>query len=551
MTQVATPSSLPANMDQLELAFNGIEYKVERRRDAFFVHKRREGASSGDGQQIVLVTGSHTLQVPWLETGQGRTLEQFPFAYIVEEKMWAPVSQTFLMPPDLKEYYSIGAWNGACMDCHVTQGQSRFVQGNTWDSQVAEFGIACEACHSEGAKHIALNRNPIRRFKIHLTTKSDPTMTNPSRLKGPDSGLACGQCHSVWAFNNMTDKIDFNRHGASFRPGGHDLAQRFVVQPSTSDHSDQKDFIRRTEPDFFGNRFWGDGMIRVTGREFNGVQASPCFRGGEFSCISCHEMHLDTPDHADVKTWAQTGQLKPKMDSDAACLQCHKDMSARLVAHTHHPADSSGSSCYNCHMPRTTFGLLHAMRSHQVSSPSVKESITYGRPNACNLCHLNQTLAWTAQKLHAWYNQPTPVLSQDDQTIAAAIQWIVKGDAGQRVLLAWGCGWEAAQKIAGCDWLYPYLIYSLTDPYAAVRFDAWKSLETLPGFQNFSFNYTATDRLLSDAAARAYEKWLQEVRNPNAVYRPETLLDSNGRWQQDIFQRLRKERDDKRILLAE
>ena len=35
MTQVAAPSSLPANMDQLELAFNGIEYKVERRRDGF------------------------------------------------------------------------------------------------------------------------------------------------------------------------------------------------------------------------------------------------------------------------------------------------------------------------------------------------------------------------------------------------------------------------------------------------------------------------------------------------------------------------------------
>ena len=130
------------------------------------------------------------------------------------------------MPPGLKDYYSIGAWNGACMDCHVTQGQSRFVEGNKWDSNVAEFGIACEACHSEGAEHIALNRNPIRRFKIYLTTKSDPTMTNPLRLKGPDSALACGQCHSVWAFNNMTDKIDFNRHGTSFRPGGHDLAQR-------------------------------------------------------------------------------------------------------------------------------------------------------------------------------------------------------------------------------------------------------------------------------------------------------------------------------------
>jgi hypothetical protein len=101
--------------------------------------------------------------------------------------MWAPVTQTFLIPPNLQEYYSLGAWNGACMDCHVTQGQSRFVQGNKWDSQVAEFGVACEACHSEGRQHIEYNRNPIRRFKLHLTDKADPTIKNPA-LEGDRFG---------------------------------------------------------------------------------------------------------------------------------------------------------------------------------------------------------------------------------------------------------------------------------------------------------------------------------------------------------------------------
>ena len=551
MTQVATPQSLPPDMDGLELAYNGREYKAERSGDKFFLRTRTEGSSYGEPQQVVLVTGSHNLQILWLETGDGRTLQQFPFGYIVAEKMWAPVNETFLIPPQSKEYYSTGAWNGACMDCHVTQGQSRFVAGNKWDSQVAEFGIACEACHSEGREHIEVNRNPFRRFKIHLTTRSDPTVTNPANLKGPESGLACGQCHSVWAFNDMADKIDFNRHGAAFRPGARDLSQRFVIQPNAPDHPEQKDFIRRTEPDFFHNRFWDDGMIRVTGREFNGVQASPCFRGGEFSCISCHEMHLDSPGQTDAGTWARTDQLRPKMDSDLACLQCHKDMSARLVAHTHHPAESSGSRCYNCHMPRTTFGLLHAMRSHQVSSPSVQESIAYGRPNACNLCHLDQTLGWAAQHLHTWYNQPVPELSEDDRMIAAAVQWILKGDAGQRALIAWGMGWESAQKIAGRDWMYPYLIYALTDSYAAVRFDAWKSLRTLPGFSDFSFSYTAPDQTLGEAATRAYEKWLREVRNPKAVYRQETAIDSDGRVRKDVFQRLRSARDEKPIFLAE
>ena len=110
----------------------------------------------------------------------------------------------------------------------------------------------------------------------------------------------------------------------------------------------------------------------------------------------------------------------------------------------------------------------------------MRESLDYGRPNACNLCHLNETLSWTADKLHTWYQQPVPELSEDDKTISAAVQWLVKGDAGQRALLAWGMGWEPAQKISGRDWLYPYLIYSLLDPYAAVRFDAWKSLANPP-----------------------------------------------------------------------
>src|SRR5689334_2832678 len=550
MTQVATPASLLDDVSKLDYTFNGREYKGERRGDKFFV-RIRSGGDYGEAQQVVLLTGSHNLQILWLESGQGRTLQQLPIAYIVAEKMWAPVAETFLIPPQLKEYYSLGAWNGACMDCHVTQGQSRFVEGNRWDSQVAEFGIACEACHSEGRQHIEANRNPLRRFKLHLTTKTDPTITNPSRLKGADSALDCGQCHSVWAFNNMSDKIDFNRHGSSFRPGAHDLAQRFVVQPNSSEHSEQKDFIRQSEPDFFSNRFWGDGMIRVTGREFNGVEASPCFRGGEFSCISCHEMHLDSPGQTSIQQWARTAQLKPKMDSDAACLQCHQTMATNITAHTHHSADSSGSRCYNCHMPRTTFGLLRAIRSHQVSSPTVKESVEYGRPNACNLCHLDQTLAWTAEKLGAWYHQPVPQLAPDDQNIAASVQWILKGDAGQRALIAWGMGWQNAQQTSGRDWLYPYLFYSLNVPYAAVRFDAWKSLQTLPGFSDFSFTYTGADDYLRETSAGAYEKWLHEIRERSVTYPPGTILDSDGRFQQDTFQRLRDERDNKPIILAE
>ncbi len=552
MTQVASPATMIPEARDVELSFKGREYRLERKNENFFVSDRSLGEKAyGPPREVVLLTGSHTLQILWTETGQGRTLEQFPFAYIIAEKMWAPVAETFLMPPETKEAYSIGAWNGACMDCHVTQGISNFVQGNKWDTKVAEFGIACEACHSEGAAHIAANRNPLRRWKLHLTKESDPTIANAKKMKGPESALTCGQCHSVWAFDGMAEKIDFNRQGGKFRPGKGDLVQRFVVQPNESDHGTQKEFIRETEPDFFRNRFWGDGMIRVTGREMNGVEASPCFKGGEFSCISCHEMHPEKTTRPALRAWARNDQLAPGMESDQACLQCHKEMVNHLTSHTHHDADSSGSRCYNCHMPHTTFGLLHAMRSHQVSSPSVRESLDYGRPNACNLCHLDQTLSWTSNKLHDWYQQPVPELSDDDKTFSAAVQWLVKGDAGQRALLAWGMGWEPAQKISGRDWLYPFLSYTLLDPYAAVRFDAWKSLQTLPGFEDFKFTYTANADTLDDAVRQSYKKWWDELRPVNPNFDPKTVLDPEGRFQQDVFSRLRRERDDRPIMLAE
>ena len=239
------------------------------------------------------------------------------------------------------------------------------------------------------------------------------------------------------------------------------------------------------------------------------------------------------------------------METDQACLQCHKDMTLRLTSHTHHAAESTGSRCYNCHMPHTTFGLLRAIRSHQVSSPNVRESIDHGRPNACNLCHLDQTLSWTAEKLHNWYQQPVPELSDDDKNFSAAIQWLIKGDAAQRALLAWGMGWEPAQKTSGREWLYPYLIYSLMDPYAAVRFDAWKSLQTLPGFSNFSYTYTAEADRLGEFVRLGYEKWWNEVRSKTSNFDPKTALDSEGHFQEEILSRLRRGRDDTPIVLAE
>ena len=290
------------------------------------------------------------------------------------------------------------------------------------------------------------------------------------------------------------------------------------------------------DPDFVRGSFWADGLVRVSGREYNGLIDSPCFTDATtpertLSCFSCHTMHMTPEDPRPVAEWADTHQVSAGMDGDAACTQCHEGIAADVSVHTNHLPESAGSRCYNCHMPYTSYGLLRAIRSHTVANPSVRESVEVGRPNACNLCHLDRTLAWSAGHLREWYEQPAPGLDDDERTVAASILWLLRGDAGQRALAAWSYGWEPAQAASGTSWMVPYLGELLGDPYDAVRFIAAKSLRTIPGFETLQYDFTGArdDRIVS--AVGALRAWRNSTlagarRDPELLFGPDGTLDT-------------------------
>lgn len=556
MTQVAKRENFAADMDGLELSYAKTDYRVERKGDTYRVLTKPTGTPAsayGDPRDIVLLTGSHNFQVCWVETTDkqgGRKLGQFPFGYIIADKIWTPMTQTFLAPPNIESYYSDGDWNNGCINCHTTNGRSRPTPAGGYDSEVSDFGISCESCHSGGKEHIAANRNPLRRFGLHLSDKGDKTIANPAKMDGPAASLACGQCHSFWAFDSNDTSV-WDQHGAKFRPGMKELDQRWVTQPHSTIHPERLEKMVQANPHRFDNSFWSDGLVRITGREYNGIIMSPCYKGGHFSCVSCHEMHPADTSPANLKEWRSTGQTKPGMRGDQACTQCHGNIQANLPAHTHHAAGSPGSSCLNCHMPHTTYGLLRSLRAHTITSPNVEESVKVGRPNACNLCHLDRSLGWTAGKLAEWYGQQSPALDREQKELSAAVVWALKGDAGQRMLIAWSMGWEPAQLASGRDWLYPYLIMELNDPYAAIRYGAWKSLRTLPGFEDFPMDYNADEAALDEVFGRAYQKWGTEVRKPAGSYPAGTLLRPDGTFVQPEFQQMFDQRNKRSLLLVE
>jgi hypothetical protein len=569
MTQVATPDTIVPDFAGTQVReVPGRAMALEQRNGQFWATLddpdwTHQGVTPPRiERQVVMTTGSHHQQVYWYPTGRGRLLGQLPAEYLIEERRWIPRTSVLLHPPG-PPFAETGSWNSTCIACHATKGAPQLdtslntrLSSSTGSASTTavEFGIACEACHGPGADHIRQNRNPWRRYQLHLTGTRDPSIVQPAQLTASRSSQVCGQCHSVWEFFSRQDEQSANLHGAPFRPGDDLAATRLVVQPMKS-HSPAMDALINTDPQFIRDSFWPDGMIRVSGREYNGLIESPCYKNAptdeqRMTCFSCHDLHKGDDDRRSTREWANH-QIAPGMNSNEACLQCHSTFAADVPAHTRHAASSSGSSCYNCHMPYTTYGLLKTLRSHQISVPSATVTAETGRPNACNLCHLDKTLQWTADTLATWYGMPKPALQDDENRIAASLLWMFKGDAGVRAIAVQSMNWPPAQEASGTGWMAPYLAQLLDDPYDAVRFITFRSLRSVQGFSQFEYDFLAPHGERLTAASRAISQWRRSRGHDARGFDPALLFDARGDLRLDEIIRLVKSRDNRPVFLRE
>lgn len=493
-------------------------------------------------RRVLMTTGSHHLQACWVgaEDGSGQ-FYQVPWVFYREENRWIPSQDSFLQPPSAQPA-GIEVWNYICTRCHTVGPQPGLdPTSGGFDSRTAELGIACEACHGGAEEHIAAHSTPFDRYLSHFSDAGDagdPTIVNPARLDSKRSAQVCGQCH---AFYTERDERRFLTQGTAYRPGDDLHESRLIVQYAAEPSDPLVQGLLQREPDALTARFWGDGTIRTTGREYNGLLESACFQRGALSCTTCHSMH----------DYIERNDQLARIDADDACLRCHETYRADVSAHTHHAPTSTGSRCQNCHMPHTTYGLFGAMRSHRIDSPSAAVSAATGRPNACNQCHLDKTLAWTAAQLQSWYGHDAVTLSTDEQEIAAAVLWLLRGDAAQRGIAAWTMGWPAAQQASGRGWQAGFLSQLLRDPYAAVRRVAFKSLQTLPGYENFAFDFVAPTESLVQGSRAAFDVWQAAGRERVDRRGSAVLIDADGALQRDVAVRLLQQRDNRPIRIIE
>lgn len=557
MTQPALTNTVLGNFDGSVVESGGLQYRVFKEGDVFMAEmpdpdlmmyvvqggkKAPPGGIPNVRRPVVMTTGSHHYQTYWVSSERlPGILQTLPLVYLRSERRWIPREDAFLRGPSDTNRFVI-QWNHHCIRCHSTAGNPGLEEtSGRLQTRVAELGISCEACHGPGEKHAAKWKDRPRQTLAQSVAEADSTIVNPSLLDHRRSSEVCGQCHGAYIMKPEF-AMAFAREGAPYRPGDELFKTRYELKHPRVDPTPSRVADYRNNRSFFREQWWDDGTVLAGGREFTALSASKCYTKGTVSCVTCHTMHKGEPDD----------QLKAGADTPSTCVKCHtaSKYTTELEKHTHHKVGAEGSNCLNCHMPYNTYALFKGIRSHQIESPDNTRISRFGTPNACNLCHLDKTLAWTRDNLFVWYGQKRHALKNEQETTSAALLWLLKGDAAQRVVTAWNAGWAPALQASGTNWIAPFQAQLLADSYGAVRHVAGERLRVLPGFEKFEYDFMAPDAARRQRVTNALERWIATVAKPQRTGEA-VLIDNAGKLQETRIADLIRDRDNRSITIQE
>ncbi len=475
MTQSASESSVRGDFGNAQLRYFGAEAHMERDAQGHFVIRYAGPSFLEQRFEVVMTVGSRRYQQ--YIARKGNELVRLPVAFDLTQERWFHMNGAFLtadpeanaplVQADFERHLT--RWNDNCIFCHNVRPNPN-QHGERFDSQVAEFGIACEACHGPGTEHARRNQNPLRRFSLHLGERADPSIVNPRRLSKSLSADVCGRCHG----QRMTDDVQkFLRTGDPFVPGEDLALYSAPLWHDTELHG---------ESGVFASRFWSDGTPRLTAYEYQGLLLSPCYERGELTCTSCHGMHEGDP----------RGQLRESKLGASMCTDCHTPLATLEAQVVHAKHGDAPPSCVSCHMPPIVYGVLSSHTSHRIEIPSPADARTLGRPDACTLCHADRSRDWATSAYTQLYapaaqpgtkGEPSPAQAG----VAAAAQGfsemetkLFAGDPIERALAAQALGrWS---QVSGRERPASLLLKVIEhDPYPVVRRFAARALgELLP-----------------------------------------------------------------------
>ncbi|MEZ4454374.1 MAG: cytochrome c3 family protein [Nannocystaceae bacterium] len=413
---------------------------------------------------VVMTVGSHRYQqyLARIDRGGGdEEVWRLPVAWHIGEARWIHLNAAFLEPEgaagDEGDYLRhLSRWNDNCIFCHNTEPRPGLGEDGRFRSSVGELGIACEACHGPGEAHLDRHGDPLRRLlaAVDLDDRdADGSITDPLRVDAARSSEICGRCHGNRIARDLAAVL---RRGDGFLPG-EALAEvsRPIFRDSTVGDADHP----------FVERFWPDGTPRLSAYEYQGLLLSPCVAGG-LGCNDCHTMHGGDP----------SMQVRDDRQGSAACRGCHDEAAIPAAHGGHAPA----IGCLECHMPRTTYGLVEGMISHRITSPDPGALVGRGdQPDACTQCHVDRSRTWAAASMAGLglRGSPAGAPAEEEAWGSRVLLDLHGGDPIQRILAIHALGRPGASMTA--DERRRWIVDALEDEYPAVRFAALRTLRAL------------------------------------------------------------------------
>jgi predicted CXXCH cytochrome family protein len=366
MIQPATEQTVEGDFSQPKVVLRGTSFLLQHRAGAYYITESELRGKPWE-HRVDYTLGNRRLQRYMTRLEDGRILILAP-TWDVLRKTWVHDLDT--ENPEEPQTTDVQIWNKSCYGCHVSQEKKNFeLQDLTYKTTWQDLGVNCETCHGPGSEHVA---RASKSGKLDDTTRAsiNSAIVNPARLDPWRRTMICAQCHS---FRDIY--ADGYRAGANFYDYFLPVMQYRL--PASEESA-----------------YWVDGRPKWIANEVFAFWQSQCFLKGGATCETCHSNAHDSDVAREVK-------LRP--DNNTACLGCHQSVAANISAHTHHAAESVGSSCIECHMPRVVTSLRAEMRDHSISVPVPRNTTIHNIPNACNLCHKDRDADWAQQQSNQWY----------------------------------------------------------------------------------------------------------------------------------------------------
>lgn len=316
-------------------------------------------------EEVAFVYGNRWKQRYFKKSGD--TYVPLPVQYNFETKKWSKYHVAdgtdwwAVHYPDPKGDNSARPTAPLCDGCHS-------VDFNIDTKQPHEWNVGCESCHGAGSNHVAQPKL----FNI----------LNPARQDFVQANDTCVQCHSQGQPLKNPIKGQYYDWAVGYH-AGLKLADFWKLEEHKLGETTFTHF-----PDGTAHK------NRMQGNDF--VQSLMYNRG--VTCFSCHDPH------------GTSHEAMLRRPVNEICSSCHSvgnqngPHTATLEEHTHHPANSPGSQCVACHMPKVLPELPGGpfIRTHTFNfvPPSLTESLKV--PNACNSCHKDKDPKWAVAQLASW-----------------------------------------------------------------------------------------------------------------------------------------------------